>query len=170
MSSLADVFGALNRLREATVIEDYAVGGATAVLFYAEPARTYDLDVFVLIQPDQARSLAPLANIYDWARREGYEPQAEHILIDGVPVQFLPAYTALVEESVRQARDLTYGSTAVSVVGPEHLIALALQAGGAKRRERAYQLLEAGGVDRARLRDILSRHALPEAILDDDRR
>ena len=170
MSSLADVFGAINRLRESTVIEDYAVGRATAVLFYAEPARTYDLDVFVVIRPDSDRSLAPLAAIYEWARREGYEAQSEHILIDGVPVQFLPAYTSLVEESVREARDLSYGSTSVRVVGPEHLIALALQAGGAKRRERAYQLLEAGGVDRVRLRDILARHALSEAILNDNGR
>ena len=170
MSSLADVFAAINRLRESTVIEDYAVGGATAVLFYAEPARTYDVDVFVVIRPDRERGLASLAAIDEWARREGYEAQAEHILIDGVPVQFLPAYTPLVEESVREAQDLTYGSTSVRVVGPEHLIALALQAGGAKRRERAYQLLEAGGVDRVRLRDILARHALSEAIVDDDAR
>ena len=28
----------------------YAIGGATAVLFYAEPTRTYDLDVFVTLQ------------------------------------------------------------------------------------------------------------------------
>jgi hypothetical protein len=170
MSSLADVFGAINRLRDSAVIDDYAVGGATAVLFYAEPARTYDLDVFVIIRPDLDRGLEPLAAIYEWARRGGYETQAEHILIDGVPVQFLPAYTALVEESVREARNLTYGSTSVRVVGPEHLIALAVQAGGAKRRERAYQLLEAGCVDRVRLRDILARHSLPEAILDDDAR
>jgi hypothetical protein len=168
MSSLADVFLAINRLRDAAVVADYAVGGATAVLFYAEPSRTYDLDVFVLVRPEDERGLTPLAGIYEWARGQGYQTQAEHILIDGVPVQFLPAHTPLVEEAVRGARDLNYGAVTVRVVGPEHLIALALQAGGAKRRERAYQLIEAGGVDRARLRDILVRHALPEAVLDGD--
>ena len=170
MSSLADVFSAINRLRDASVIDEYAVGGATAVLFYAEPSRTYDLDVFVVVRPEHERGPAPLAGIYEWARQEGYEAQAEHILICGVPVQFLPAYSSLVEESVREARTHTYGSTAVRVVGPKHLIALALQAGGAKRRERAYQLLEAGGIDRVRLRDILARHAIPGTVLDDDAR
>jgi hypothetical protein len=31
------------------LVGDYAIGGATAVLFYAEPARTYDIDVFVVL-------------------------------------------------------------------------------------------------------------------------
>lgn len=38
--------------------------------------------------------------------------------------------------------------------------------GGAKRRERAYQLLESGDVDRLLLRDILARHGLSTEILD----
>ena len=38
--------------------------------------------------------------------------------------------------------------------------------GGAKRRERAYQLLESGDVDRVRLRDLLARHGLPTEVLD----
>jgi len=167
MSSLEDVFSAINRLREAGVVEDYAVGGATAVLFYAEPARTYDVDVFVIVRAADEHELAPLAAIYDWARAQGYATEAEHILIGGVPVQFLPTYTPLVEESVRGARRLTYGSVPVRVVGPEHLVALALQAGGGKRRERAYQLLESGDVDRVRLRDVLLRHSLSTEILDD---
>jgi hypothetical protein len=166
MSSLQDVFAAINRLRDAGVIEDYAVGGATAMLFYAEPARTYDVDVFVIVRGADQHTLAPLAGIYNWARAQGYKTDAEHVLIDGVPVQFLPTYTALVEESVREARLLTYGSEPVRVVGPEHLVGLALQAGGAKRRERAYQLLESGDVDRARLRELLSRHGLPTEMLD----
>jgi hypothetical protein len=168
MSSLSDVFSAINRLRGSGVVAEYAVGGATAVLFYAEPARTYDLDEFVIVRPEDERGLAPLAGIYEWARSQGYEAEAEHILIDGVPVQFLPAHNALVEESVREARELVYGTVTVRVVGPEHLVALAVQAGGAKRRERAHQLLEAGGVDIVRLRDILTRHALPRGILDAD--
>src|SRR5665647_691488 len=166
MSSLEDVFSVINRLRDAGVVEAYAVGGATAVLFYAEPARTYDLDVFVIVRAADEHELAPLAGIYDWARAQGYETEAEHILIEGVPVQFLPTYTALVEESVRDARVLTYGAVSVRVVGPEHLVGLALQAGGAKRRERAYQLLESGDVDRVLLRDILTRHGLSTEILD----
>jgi hypothetical protein len=49
MASLGDVFREIDRLKTDDVIREYALDGATAVLFYAEPARTYDVDVFVLL-------------------------------------------------------------------------------------------------------------------------
>jgi len=166
MNSLGSVFSTINRLQESGLIEAYAIGGATAVLFYAEPTRTYDLDVFVILPAPERHELAPLAGVYEWARREQHVADAEHIIINGVPVQFLPAYTALVEESVRHARGLDYEGIPVRVVGPEHLVALAIEAGGARRRERAHLMLESGAVDAAALREILSRHALSTEILD----
>lgn len=166
MNSLGSVFATINRLEESGLIEAYAIGEATAVLFYAEPTRTYDLDVFVLLPASERHDLAPLPAIYEWARREQHVTDAEHIVITGVPVQFLPAYTALVEESIRHARGFEYEGIPVRVVGPEHLVALAVEAGGARRRERAHLLLESGAVSAAALREILTRHALPTAILD----
>ena len=53
------------------------------------------------------------------------------------------------------------------VVDSEHLVALALQAGGPRRRERAWQLLQAGVVDRERLRAILQAHHIESRIPDD---
>ena len=98
--SLAGVFRTLNDMRERRVVADYAIGGATAVLFYAEPTRTYDLDVFVLLSPDAAAAApASLSGVYAWARARGFEQEREHLMVDGVPVQFLPAYNALVEEA-----------------------------------------------------------------------
>ena len=88
-------------------------------------------------------------------------------MIHGVPVQFLPAYNELVEEAVRTARELTYEDVPVRVVDPERLIALAVQAGGAKRRERAWQLIETAEIDRALLRVVLARHHLVFEIPDD---
>jgi hypothetical protein len=167
MSTLADVFGVLNDLRAERVVEDYAVGGAMAVLFYAEPARTYDLDVFVALH-GAPEDLLDLSTLYEWLRHRGFTPDAEHVLIHGVPVQFLPTYNRLVEEAVKEARKLDYDDTMVRVVSPEHLVALALQAGGSRRRERAAQLLEAGAVDRAALRAVLGRHGLePGGLLDE---
>lgn len=146
---------------------DYAIGGATAVLFYAEPARTYDVDVFILLQATPASSLLSLASLYDWARGRGFEVDAEHVLVHGVPVQFLPAHNALAEDAVATARTLDYEGVSVRVVDPEHLAALAFQAGGAKRRERAWQLLETGGVDRKRLRALLATHGIIMEIGDE---
>ncbi len=55
---------------------------------------------------------------------------------------------------------LDYEGVPVRVIDPEHLAALAFQAGVPKRRERAWQLLETGGVDRTRLRTLLAAHEL----------
>ena len=146
---------------------DYAVGGAMAVLFYAEPTRTYDVDVFALLPADASKSLAPLTEVYRWGRHEGFELEGEHLLVHGVPVQILPAHNALMIDAVRNARTHDYEGVPVRVVGPEHLVALALQAGGARRRERAWQLLQAGAVDRQALRSLLKAHAINAEIPDD---
>ena len=168
MKTLADVFRVLNEMRSDGILSDYAVGGAMAVLFYAEPTRTYDLDVFVMLPDTTAGiSLVSLERIYAWARSRGLALEAEHVMIHGVPVQFLPAYNELVEEAVRTARELTYEDVPVRVVDPERLIALAVQAGGAKRRERAWQLIETAEIDRALLRVVLARHHLVFEIPDD---
>ena len=167
MSSLADVFRVLNRMRDEGIVSQYAVGEATAVLFYAEPTRTYDLDVFVTLEAVGNDALVPLSRIYEWAQEQGFGLQAEHLLIEGVPVQLLPAYNALVEAALSTATVHDYGGVPVRVADPEHLVALALQAGGARRRERAWQLLEAGAVDRKRLRRLLAAHAVPAKIPND---
>jgi len=166
MPTLADVFRVLNEMRSAGRIDQYAIGGATAVLFYAEPARTYDLDVFVIL-PAAETGLPPLSGVYEWTGARGFSTLGEHVLIYGVPVQFLPAHNPLVEEAIAEARDLEYEDVKVRVVGPEHLVALALHAGGARRRERAWQLVEAGQLDRDRLRALLARHGISVEIPDD---
>lgn len=164
MSTLADVFRELNELKAAGLVRDYAIGGATAVLFYAEPARTYDLDVFVVLPPADRGTLVSLGPIHDWARARGFGLDAEHILVHGVPVQFLPVHNALAEAAVTTARTLEYNEQPVRVVDPEHLTALAFQAGGSRRRERAWQLLDAGAVDRQRLQALLREHGMEIAI------
>ena len=77
------------------------------------------------------------------------------------------AFNPLVEEAIESARVHDYEGIPVRVVDPEHLIALALLAGGARRRERAWQLLQSEGVDRQRLRAILQKHGVPGEIPDD---
>ena len=157
---LPDVFSVIKEMKTAEVIEDYAIGGAMAVLFHAEPLRTYDLDVFVFL-PSASGGLVTLTPLYAWLKERGFEPDAEHILIHGVPVQFLPVYNKLVEEGVREARSIEYDQgILVRVVGPEHLVALAVQTGGRKRREHVARLLEVEGFNQARLIEILTRHAL----------
>lgn len=159
VASLPDVFRVLNDMKSEGIIRDYALGGAMAVLFYAEPTRTYDLDVFVILPPSD-QPIVTLTPIYAWLRARGFEAHAEHVLIHGVPVQLIPAYNDLVAEATTAAREHDYEDVTVRVCPPEHLIALALQAGGGRRRERAHQLFETADIDRILLDRLLRRYGI----------
>src|SRR6476620_10337109 len=117
--SFRDAVVAVGQLREDGVIAEYAVGGAMAMVFWAEPVATYDLDVFVLL-PAAGGPLVSLAPLYEWARRRGYAVQDEHIVMEGVPVQIIPAHNDLAEEAVREAVTLELEGTPVRVIRPEH--------------------------------------------------
>ncbi len=157
MPVLADVFAVLNSLKDAQAIEEYAIAGAMAFLFYTEPFRTYDLDVFIFLPP-QNGLLITMEPLYRILRERGYTFDAEHVMIHETPVQFLPAYNALSEEAVRQAVLQDYAGVSVRVIRPEHLVALAFQTGGAHRRSRAETLLAEDGIDLDVLNAIMERH------------
>jgi hypothetical protein len=92
----------LNELERESVFQRYAIGGAVGAIFYMEPFLTYDLNVFVVL-PSTAGGLLTLGPVYEALRRRGYEEEGECVNIEGVPVQFLPAYNALVEEALAEA-------------------------------------------------------------------
>jgi hypothetical protein len=154
-------FRVLNRLVEDGVIGLYAVGGAMGAMFYAEPVSTFDLDIFVVL-PRSDSGLITLTPLYDRLSSLGYKSDGECINIEGIPVQFLPAYNELVEEALREATPKQYKSTPVRVMTAEHLIAIAIQTGRKKDQVRVALLLEEAIIDRARLDGILQRHALKE--------
>ena len=95
--------------------------------------------MFVLL-PQGVDPLRPRAAI---SAVNEYPSLGEHIGIHDGPVQFLPAHDSLTQEAVTPAREMDYQGVRTRVVDPGHLVALALKAGGARRRERAWQLLEA---------------------------
>lgn len=149
---------ALNAMKREGVLSEYAIAGALALLFWSEPVATYDLDVLVFL-PEASGSIVSLDSIYRWAERRGYRKDREHILIEDLPVQFVPAHNALADEAIETAAELSYGDTPVRVVKPEYLIALYLEgsAATAKRRERAAALRESGKIDETLLRDLAQR-------------
>lgn len=168
MASFGDVFAEINALKSQGVLREYAIGGATAVLFYAEPVRTYDVDVFVLLATPPEHRLVSLDGVYAAARERGFGIEAEHILIHGVPVQFLPAHNELAEDAVVNARVLEYEGVPVRVIAPEHLVALAFQAGDRRRQQRAWQMIEARTVDVKKLRTLLTTHDIRQDVPDGD--
>ena len=161
MPTLGDTFKAINDLKARGTIDDYAVAGAMALVFWTEPVATFDLDVLVTLAR-AGSGLIRLDGIYAWAETHGYPVQAEHILVEGMPTQFLPSPNPLAQEAVTAAVELDYQGVPVRVVRPEYLIALYLepQAKTHKRRERAGALLDLPNLNRALVDEILERHGL----------
>lgn len=159
--AFSDALRALNEMRTAGVIEDYAIAGAMALVFWTEPVATWDLDVLVFL-PDRPGPLVSLQAIYEWTAAHGYASHLEHVVIEGLPTQFLPSPGPVGDEAIETAANIQYEDVPTRVVLPEYLIALYLQpeARTAKRRERVAMLLEWPGLNRQRLDDILERHGL----------
>jgi hypothetical protein len=159
--AFVDALRALNSMKAEGVIQEYAIAGAMAIVFWTEPVPTFDLDVLVLQREDPG-ALVSLTAIYRWAKARGYPTEEEHILVEGLPTQFVPSPSLLGREAIAAARDVDYQGVVVRVVPPEYLIALYLQpqAKTARRRERAAMLLELPSLNRALLDEILGRHGL----------
>ena len=149
----------LQELERAGIMSRHAIGGAMGATFYVEPFLTFDLDVFVLL-PRTAGGLLTLTPLYDALRARGYAEEGECVLIEGVPVQFLPAYNALLEEALAEARETTYEGTLARVLRPEHLVAICLQTGRDKDRERVRILRTQAKLDMHYLRGALTRYQL----------
>lgn len=149
----------LNQLESDGVIKKYVIGGGVAVLFYSEPVLTYDLDIFCILSSAPG-SIVTLSPIYDYLKALGYEPKEEQIIIDGVPVQFIPAYNKLVEDAVENAKDVEYEGVKSRVVKLEYLLAIMLDTNRSKDLERINMLLGLGTVDMSKLNKVISGHGL----------
>jgi len=149
----------INRMKEEGVIDDYAVGGAVAAIFYVEPFTTYDLDIFCAFSAPGS-GIITLTPIYEYLARLGYRPERETVNIEGWPVQFLPIFNPLIEEAVENADTIEVGETPVRVMRPEHLVAIMLDTGRAKDYARISRFLDSEAVNPANLMDVLSRHNL----------
>jgi len=151
----------LNKLEKEGVFSRYAIGGAMGATFYTEPVLTFDLAVFVLL-PQRSSGLVSLTSIYEALRARGYGEEKETVMIEAVPVQFLPAYNALIEEAVAQAREIDYEGVPARIARAEHLVAICLQTGRAKDRARVAILREQARLDSNFLAAVLKRHQLEE--------
>ena len=151
----------LNDLKEEGILQEYALGGATALLFYAEPMLTFDVDVFVYLPGKQdLKTLVDLSSLYAALKTKGYTVEKEHVLIKGIPVQFIPVYNALVEEAVKEASKKEYEGVKIRVFKLEYLLAIMVDTHRPKDKERIRKIVEETAFDQKTLEDILKRHGL----------
>ncbi len=154
------VLEVLNAMQAEGVIKDYALGGAVGAAVYLEPFYTKDLDVFVAVE--KKGILIDLSTIYTYLTARGFEAKGQWVVIGGWDVEFLPPYSSLTEQALREANVIDWENTPVRVMRPEHLVAICLETGRAKDYERIAKFIEQEAFDGDALRRILAEHGLVE--------
>jgi hypothetical protein len=154
---LADVLRAANELVSAGLVEDYALGGALAAIYYVEPFTTYDANIFFIPATEDLTGGIP--QIYEALRARGWKVEEDHLLLRDFPVQFLAAH-GLTEEAVKEALSLNYKGVATKLFRPEHIIAISASVGRLKDLARIEQVMEQADIDKNLLETILKRYKL----------
>src|SRR5256885_6051191 len=151
---MREILKIINQMVKDGVIEDYAIGGAIAAIYYLEPFDTADLDIFVQVKASGS-DLAILEPIYKYLTEHGWKAKGEFVYIVGIPVQFLPVFNPLIEEAVRKAQTIKYAGVTTRIMRPEHLVAIMLDTGRLKDYLRISMFLEQGGIKMRSLNAVL---------------
>jgi hypothetical protein len=158
----------ITRLAAEGAIKQYAIAGAVAALNYIEPTLTEDLDILISVGDFEERTsgLIVLAPIEKALARMGYSERAGvGILVEGWPVQFLPVSSALDEEALLQATEVSFQQGAddpirARILKAEHVVAIALKLGRLKDLARVDAFLDQKAVDLTALKGVLVRFDL----------
>lgn len=155
----------LNTMHAAGVITDYALFGAAAQMRYTEPVATLDADVLVAVpSPDR---LDVLDAVYRFCSENGYSPEGEAIRVGAWPVRFVPAYSSLTQEAMKQADTADFDGVPFRVVRADYLaviaLCVALSVGRSKDFARILELLESGSASREEITQLAERHGLTDA-------
>ncbi len=127
-------------MKEKKIIQEYGIGGATALIYYFEPIQTQDIDVFVVI--DSSSLLVSLRPIYEFLEQNGGEVKDEYIIIHNTPVQFLVPYNPLIDAALNDCIEASYADTWVRIFSFEYLMAIMIQTGRGKDKARLEEILK----------------------------
>jgi hypothetical protein len=165
MASMGRTLRVINQMVSDGIIDRYAIGGAVAALNYIEPAATEDIDILISLEV-QSSGLITLGALVEYLAAKGYtEWKKEGLMIEGWPVQFIPASSPLDFEALGHAETVedTFGMDEIvstRVLSAEHVVATALNVGRPKDYTRIIAFLDEQAVDLARLKATLERHGL----------
>ncbi len=160
-TKIGEILSVLDEMRQAGIVDKYAIGGAIAAILHSEPISTIDLDIFFLFKEKQSSLVLSLDSIYEFARARGFSFDHEFINIHGWLVQFVEAsHSKHWSEAIENAVVLSIDGRDAFVIDKEHLVAMWLFAGRAKDYQKIAMFVDAGILDDKRLANILARHDL----------
>jgi len=155
---MKDVARLLNDMLAAGIITDYAIFEAVAQMRYTPAVATMDADILVVME--RQNSLDVLKSIYDFCSARGYTPDRETIRVGEWPVQFIPVFSPLTEEAVREAETGEIEGLPFRVVGADFLATIALSTGRPKDFTRILALLESGAVSSEDTTELVGHYQL----------
>ena len=136
--ALRDVLISLNDIKTAGIIQDYAIGGGYAVMFYGVEMTTYDLDVLVVLANEE-----DYHRLYEYFRTKETKIENVYIFIEEMPVQFLPNYISpLFNSAIEEANIVEVDGVSSKFVTVEYLIALLLTSFRPKDKIRIDSLIK----------------------------
>lgn len=151
----------INQLEHEGIIRKPTIGGSLAIMYYAQPVKTDDLDIFCYT-PSRG-ILIDLAPIYRRLEELGCVVKDLYINIRGVDVQFLiPANQPLVEEALENAASVTIENVSIHVFEYEYALAVKAEAGRSKDWAHIAVALESTVPNKKKLDAILTKYGLLE--------
>lgn len=150
----------LNQMVLDRVIDDYVIAGAVAAIYYTEPVDTEDLDLLVSFSGSSSLLLS-LEPILKYLKEKGFSDfKKEGVLIEGIPVQFLPIHSPLSEEAFRNCSKIEISGESCKIVSLEYLMALMVECGRWKDRIRLEKCLQEAQPDLHLFEGILQKFSL----------
>ena len=119
---------------------------------------TMDAGILVALPPRSGPDI--LRPIYEYCTARGYRIEGEAIRVGEWPAQFIPAFSPLTEESMREAEVAEIEGVPLRVVRADHLALIALSTGRPKYFARILSMMESGSVSLAVLEPLAARHGL----------
>ena len=98
--------------------------------------------------------------IYSWAKQNNFQFDGEHIIIEGIPVQFLLAYNDLVSEALGNAFEIKLFDEKTHILKAEYLMAMMIQTGRMVDKERLLRFISESEYDNTFLQSLLLKYNL----------
>ena len=156
----------LNELQSQGLVSGFALIGGLAVSTWSTPRATMDIDLLLLVQPeDRIRLVDALcaAGISSELRKGGFDDPVPY-LIRAKHLDIILVTRKLESDAVKTSIQIDLAGCALPVVSPEYLILLKLQAGGPKDLMDIRELLVSAPLDRQRLAELAQQHKLDRAL------